>query len=337
MQSACEAVASVAPGYNADDVASVLASWYATSFGALQIADGAIRYYGADGITPLAECDYEFTGVRMASFGEHEFPWYTFEARPGNGACAEYGHVIATEIHAHEGGVPHWHMKYGDRSVDELIHDSAYAAWWPTLRERGTTAQQVAAEMLASAEEFAAMLAPRLVTRLSTNELIIAKHRSGERDTLNLEEASTEQEGGRTKLCICRAIGFRIAQMLSGMWGDGAFHADDVSVVTGWSTDGIREIFEDILGVAVFAYAENATDSDNLRLDDSWYEVTILSTGKKLMFRGTDRIYSNDFLELRSRFKKGGATAAAKFAAGRTEVVDAVRTVPFEHMLLVKD
>jgi Zn/Cd-binding protein ZinT len=337
MQPACEAVASAAHGYNADDVASVLASWYATGFGALRIADGAMRFYAADGVTLLAECDYEFTGVKMASFGEYEFPWYTFEARSVDGACAEYRHVIATEIHAHEGGMPHWHMRYGDRSVDELIHDSTYAAWWPTLRERGTTAQQVAGEMLASAEEFAAMLPPRLVTRLSTNELVIAKHRSGERDTLDLEEASTEQESGRTKLCICRAIGFRIGQMLSGMWDDGAFHPDDVSVVTGWSTDGMREIFEDVLGVAAFAYAENATDSENLRLDDSWYEVTILSTGERLTFRGTDRMYSKDFLELRSRFKKGGATAAPKFVAGRSEVADAVKTVPFERMLLVED
>ena len=44
MRPACEAVADAARGYQADDVASVLASWYATSFGVLQVADNAITF-----------------------------------------------------------------------------------------------------------------------------------------------------------------------------------------------------------------------------------------------------------------------------------------------------
>lgn len=337
MRPACEAVADAALGYEADDVASMLASWYATSFGVLQVVANAITFYEADGVTVIAKCEYEFSGARMASFGEHEFPWYTFEARSGDGASAEYRHVIATEIHAHEGNMPHWHMRYGDRSVDELIHDGTYAGWWPTLAAGGTTAQQLAGEMLKSADEFAAVLPTRLSTTVETNRLTVAAHESGDRDTLYLEEASVEEEHGSRKFCICRAIGFRIAQMLSGMWGDGAFHPGDVSVVTGWSTDGMKEIFESVLGVARFAYAENATEPENLTLDDSWHEVTILSVGKTFTFRGTDTIYSKEFLELRTRFKKGGESAAPEFAAGRTEVVDVVKTVPFEDLLLVED
>ncbi len=337
MRPACEAVADAARGYQADDVASVLASWYATSFAVLRVADDAITFYEADGVTVLAECEYEFSGAKMASFGEHEFPWYTFEARSGDGACAEYRHVIATEIHTHEGSMPHWHMRYGDRSVKELIHDGTYAGWWPTLAAGGTTARQLAGEMLKNADEFAAMLPTRLSTTVETNRLTVVAHESGDRDTLRLEEASVEEENGSKKFCICRAMGFRIAQMLSGMWDDGAFHPDDVSVVTGWSTDGMKEIFESVLGVAGFAYAENATEPENLTLDDSWYEVTILSAGERFTFRGTDTIYSKEFLELRSRFKKGGESAAPEFAAGRSEVVDVVKTVPFEHMLLVED
>jgi len=337
MEPACEAVAEVALGYSADDVASFMASCYATSFDALEIGDGAIAYYRAEGVMPLAECEYDFAGVKMASFGEDEFPWYTFEARSRDAACAEYRYVVVTEVHAHHGGMRHWHMRYGEGSADELIHDDRYAEWWPTLTAYGTTAEQLAREMLRSPESFAAVLPVRLLTRVTTNTLMVVRDGLARPDTLELKEVSTEVENGRSKVCICRAVGFRIAQMMSGMWGDGAFHPADVSVVTGWSTHGAKEIFEDILGVAGFAYAKDARDSADLGLEDSWYEITILSTGKKLVFRGTDKIYSNGFLEARSAFKKGGERAAPGFAAGRADVVDAVMKVPFENMLVVED
>lgn len=322
---------------SADDVASILASWCATSFDALEIGDGTIAYHGAEGVMLLAECDYDFAGVKMASFGEYEFPWYTFEARSRDAACAEYRYVVATEIHAHQGGMRHWHMRYGDRSADELIHDDTYARWWPRLTAYGTTAEQLARDMLSSPEEFAAVLPVRLLTKVPINTLIIVRDGLARRDTLELEEVSTEVENARSKVCICRAVGFQIAQMMSGMWGDGAFHPADVSVVTGWSTHGAKEISEDVLGVVGFAYGRDATDSADLGLEDSWYEVTILSTGKKLVFRGTDKIYSNGFLEARSAFKKGGERAASGFAAGRADVVDAVMKVPFENMLVIDD
>ena len=129
--------------FTAEDAKSFLCAMYRSSFGDVEIAEDAITYYDPDG-TVRCRCEYEFAGTEAVAFDGEEFDWYRFELKSGDDACSDYKHLIATEVHSHEGGMVHWHMRYGNTSFDDLINNPRYAMWYPTLAEENTTAEKVA-------------------------------------------------------------------------------------------------------------------------------------------------------------------------------------------------
>ncbi len=168
---------------------------------------------------------------------------------------------------------------------------------------------------------------------VSSNVITILKQAGADPVKLVMSEQCTEPAaGGGTKFCLCQGVAFRIAQILAEtVWRDGAFHSWDVDVETGWNTDGPEEFFEDAAGVHSLAYAANATPDKNLTLADSWYRITVLSTGKTYSFRGTSAIYPENFLELRSKYKNGTATEEEITAmqALRKQIVQFMTALPF--------
>jgi hypothetical protein len=80
-----------------------------------------------------------------------------FSLASGDAACAGYKHLIMTEVHAHEGGLAHWHMRYGEMELDKLMNHPN-AMWWPTLLHADTTVEQALANTLKNAGEIASML-----------------------------------------------------------------------------------------------------------------------------------------------------------------------------------
>ena len=125
-----------------DDARGFLYAMHKSDFGNLRVADDTITYYNVDG-TVRCECEYESAGIETVAFGEEEFDWYKFELASGDAACSEYGYLILCEKHSHEGGMLHFHMRYGDTSFDDLINNPAYAMWYPTLAAEGTTVEDV--------------------------------------------------------------------------------------------------------------------------------------------------------------------------------------------------
>ena len=168
---------------------------------------------------------------------------------------------------------------------------------------------------------------------VSSNVITILKQAEADPVKLTMSEQCTEATAdGGTKFCLCQGVCFRIAQILAEtVWGDGTFHSWDVDVETGWNTDGPEEFFEDAAKVHSLTYAANATPGKDLTLEDSWYKVTVLSTGKVYFFRGTSTIYMENFLELRSKYKNGTVTEEeiASMQVLRKRIVQFLTALPF--------
>lgn len=103
---------------------------------------------------------------------------------------------------------------------------------------------------------------------------------------------------------------FRLAQTASGLWQDKKFHADDVTVETGWNDPKVKEFLTKGLrvpeGRIVLGAAGSLTAEKDLKLADAWFRVSALSTGKSLLFRATEKMLSPRYFELKG---KGASTA----------------------------
>jgi Zn/Cd-binding protein ZinT len=143
--------------FTTDDAKSFLYAMHKSSFGDLGIAENNITYYNTDG-TVKCECEYESAGVETVAFGEEEFNWYKFALTSEDAACSEYRYLIFTEVHSHEGGMVHWHMRYGNTSFDDLINNTNYAIWYPTFAVEGTTMETVADGYAEGAEMMGGMM-----------------------------------------------------------------------------------------------------------------------------------------------------------------------------------
>ncbi len=112
-------------------------------------------------------------------------------------------------------------------------------------------------------------------------------------------------ENGMEETCLCHALGFRIAQVVSREWDDGIFRSYEiVSITTGWNTPGIREVFAEIMGLENILVPGDATDRTRLTLDDNWFIVTFID-GKKIKIRGTEKLYTKRYLRLRAALERG--------------------------------
>ena len=98
---------------------------------------------------------------------------------------------------------------------------------------------------------------------------------------------------------------FRLAQIASGLWQDKKFHADDVTVETGWNDPKVKEFLTGGLrvpeGRIVLGAAGSLTAEKDLKLADAWFRVSTPSAGKSLLFRATEKMLSPRYFELKGQ------------------------------------
>jgi Zn/Cd-binding protein ZinT len=158
MADAANAAAGTDGAFSVDDARSFLYAMHRSNFGNLRIAGNTITYYSVDG-TVRCECECESAGAETVAFEGEEFDWYKFELTSKDTACSEYKYLILCEQHSDgEGGMLHFHMRYGDTSFDDLINNPAYAMWYPTFGAEGTTLEDVADGYAAGAEMMGYMM-----------------------------------------------------------------------------------------------------------------------------------------------------------------------------------
>jgi len=147
--------------FTADDSGDFIYAMHQSNFGDLEINGDIITYYNVDG-TVRCECEYKSAGIETVAFGEEEFNWYLFELTSEDD-CPEYRYLILCEQHSDgEGGMVHFHMRYGDTGFDDLIYNVNYGMWYPTLGVEGTTVEDVVAGYAEGAEMMGAMMVASL-------------------------------------------------------------------------------------------------------------------------------------------------------------------------------
>ena len=102
-----------------------------------------------------ATVSYVFDGIEVRKFGEYPIPWSVFKAE----AEGPYKYLtLLPKGKDSADGFIHFHMRYGDKSVEALLDDPKLALWFPTLCEPTTTAERFAKDMLEGADEMVGML-----------------------------------------------------------------------------------------------------------------------------------------------------------------------------------
>lgn len=162
MEAGFAAIAKATNGKTVEDVKTFLTAMYATNFGAMELRGNTITYASADGKTVMATCEYANAGKESTTFtnkdgSKHEFSWYMFSLKSGDAACKGYMNLIMTEVHGHDGGMDHWHMRYGEMELDKLMNHPN-VMWWPTLLRGDTTVEQALANTIKNAGNLASML-----------------------------------------------------------------------------------------------------------------------------------------------------------------------------------
>ncbi len=142
-----------------------------------------------------------------------------------------------------------------------------------------------------------------------------------------VQDGSLKSTGGNLELKgrnrgLTETMLFRLVQIASGLWQDKKFHADDVTVETGWNDPKVKEFLTGGLrvpeGRIVLGAAGSLTAEKDLKLADAWFRVSALSTGKSLLFRATEKMLSPLYFELKG---KGASTAQEETRlAGLTQV-----------------
>jgi hypothetical protein len=172
-----------------------------------------------------------------------------------------------------------------------------------------------------------------------SDTLLIKKIEKSEIETMTFDQAIVKFCKHEEKIdkCLCKAATFRIAQLCCSCTGDSVFRSYEIKkITTGWNADGPRGLFTKKLGVPKerFIIPEDSTNTNDLTLKDSWFEIEY-KNGMKLKFRGTDRIYTDQYLVLRSRHKKGDESIEEIFHVEKLKVEHNLRELPFKDKFIL--
>jgi len=174
---------------------------------------------------------------------------------------------------------------------------------------------------------------------INTNTIKLQKNAQGKISKITYNKAVTVVEDGIKKVCLCRALGFRIAQTVAEKWKDNVFRGHEiVSIETGWNSSGLPLFFTDTLGIPrnKIKISKKAKSNVDLTLKDNWFIIKF-NNGKKITMRGTERLYSKRYLELRAALEKGEKDLLVEEALNeRNQIEQKFRGIPFSKMFTVK-
>jgi hypothetical protein len=152
--------------------------------------------------------------------------------------------------------------------------------------------------------------------------------------TYNLDNVKLEIEDGKTKVCLCRCLCFRSLQTLAAQFVDGVIPKDDITIYTGWTTDGPEELFIEVIGWSHddLEFMADLTDPAYLTIEDAYFFFIQKSTGKVWKVMAKEDLYPMEFFTYRTLVKTGAATQEQKAffqKSLRPQAVANMETLPF--------
>ncbi len=150
----CEAVAAHNAAYTPQGVLGFLKKMYRCDFAGMVVKGDSVTFRKVDG-SVLGTVSYRSAGT--APIPGNDKPWHLFEAVGDPGEA--YRYLALVEVHSDgPDAMKHWHLRYGNTSLEALVGSEADATWWPTMAAEDTTAAAVAADLGSEAEAFAQFL-----------------------------------------------------------------------------------------------------------------------------------------------------------------------------------
>ena len=173
-----------------------------------------------------------------------------------------------------------------------------------------------------------------LSENINTNVLKYRTSEKGKILSLQYSDAVKEISGdGVPEICLCRAVGFRISQIISNLWEDCVFRTYEISsITTGWNTEGPYEFFQETLEMPKekIIIAPGSASHDDLAIKDCWYSFT-LRDGTIVTLKGKKEIFG-EFIDLRAQIHKGEKGIQKRGRESRTGAEKILATLPFNGM-----
>lgn len=183
MQPAFDAVLAATPELTQEDILAYYEVGNQTAFETFVIEGETVTF--DDTLT----CTYTFVGNEPLAIAPGEF-WSLLET--ADAGCEAYTRLLLNPPHAsEEGSSPHFHMRYGSDSFEDLIADDG--PWYPSLYPVGTTIDEGMGGWIAGARAVGLFIAgTQGVEVVMTDEEIAAMEDEGEAS----EESHDHAEAG---------------------------------------------------------------------------------------------------------------------------------------------
>lgn len=126
----------------------------------------------------------------------------------------------------------------------------------------------------------------------------------------NLDDVKWETEDGKTKICLCRCLCFRALQTLAARFEDGVIPKDDITIFSGFTTDGPEGLFIEVMGWSDddLKFMAEPKDPTYLTIEDACFFFIQKSTSKVWKVVAREDLYPEEFFTYRTLVKTGSAT-----------------------------
>jgi Zn/Cd-binding protein ZinT len=118
--------------YSIKEVRAFLKKVYHSDFKSMKIDGNTITFFKGEFETPISRTEYTYLGAKETAFGKKTIQWHAFQSGEKNSENSIFKNIVLLEIRPEKKAVPHFHMRYGKESPDELVEKNEFQRWWPT-------------------------------------------------------------------------------------------------------------------------------------------------------------------------------------------------------------
>lgn len=141
-----EAAEKIGKSYTAGSVKERLTRLSHTDFDRIVVNGDTISFYSDDPRQSILKT-FTYAGEKSDAYGKTTFNWYGFTSDRGPSEEKNaFSFLLLLKIHSHEGGTPHFHIRYSDKGFEALTGPE-FNDWWPTMLPAGMEMKDFLSDM----------------------------------------------------------------------------------------------------------------------------------------------------------------------------------------------